>query len=77
MDQTQEKEVVAPTLEFNAWLTAVESQLSKYSDGQKIQAVEHLYKNIFLEMEAKVKAAKAATTLAELTFEKLSFKVIP
>lgn len=76
MDQNQKEEAIAPTIEFNAWLTAVEGQLSKYSDGQKIQAVEHLYKNIFLEMEAKVKAAKAATTLAELTFEKLSFKVV-
>jgi hypothetical protein len=76
MDENKEKEAVTPTIEFNAWLTAVESQLSRYSDGQKIQAVEHLYRNIFLEMEAKVKAAKAATTLAELTFEKLSYRVL-
>ena len=73
--QNQEKET-SPVMEFNAWLTAVKTQLGRYSDGQKIEAVEHLYKEVFIEMETKVQAAKAATTLAEINFGKLSFKIV-
>jgi hypothetical protein len=62
--------------EFNAWLTQTRAMLNRYSDGQKIEAVNFLYTDVYSEIETKVNAAKTTVTMLETTFSKLPFKVV-
>ena len=64
-----------PPIDINAWVTNVKRQLDAYPDGQRIEAVNFLYVETYNDIETKVEAAKANTSLLEKTFSKLLWKV--
>ncbi len=68
----EEKE--QPVVDINAWVANAKRQLDAYPDGQRIEAVNFLYVETYNDIEVKVEAAKATTSLLEKTFSKLLFK---